>query len=243
LAVLAGGTQLSAPAVSIQTDASEYTGTVTDVEYLNRRITLDRAWPECAAGLFEIGTPKRRASYSALSVHPTDQGCTLQLDGGADYFRSRITSVNEAAGEVVCSVKPSMGALPGLTHDFTATNDARTQSWRAQYLDNSTWHLTGAPVREADFGSTRALRIWEYGKGDTVRQCTQVSTERIGPGVFAIQANTGFSLTLPGARMEVSTNQADWRNLPVKKGPTGCTARIEAADLSAQDTIYVRITE
>ncbi|NQT87270.1 hypothetical protein HQ560_10930 [bacterium] len=241
LAVLAGGTQLRGPEIAIQTDVREHTGAVTAADYHRRSITIDRKWPGCAAGLSEIGTPKRLTSATVLSVQPADGGSALRLDGGADYLRSSIESVDEKTGEVMCAIKPSLGALRGLVHDFTASNDEGSRFWRAQYLGKKTWCLTGAPVRKADFGAAQALRVWEYGKGDTVRQSTYVSLQRVAPNVYALRANVGLVLTLPGAGMQIRADGADWRSLPVKVEGQRCTAQIKAADLQESGAATLRL--
>lgn len=212
LATLAGGTLLAAPKVRLEVAQSQLTGNVTAVDYLKKRITIDARWPGSVAGdLFEIGGDDRTTSYTSRLVEPTADACVLTVTQGADYLRSSLTDVDAPGGIVTGRAKPSLGAMPGLVRNFTASNDQRTKFWRADYIDNKQWRLTGAAVSEADFAPSQALRIWEYGVGDGVRMSTRASLRRVEPGVFEVAANVEVAVSLEAALIEVSSDRRQWR--------------------------------
>ena len=57
--------------------------------------------------------------------------------------------------------------------------------------DDGKFRLMGAPVKKDSFGKANALRLWEYGVGDTVRQSTFASVRRIGPAEGAAEGAVG----------------------------------------------------
>jgi len=211
LASLTGGTLLKAPGIEVQAAAREYTGKVTAADYLKKQMTIDAAWPgACPGGVFEIGTPSRTTSYTLASAKPGDKSTVLTVTEGADYYRSPIMSVDEKEGVVETVIAPVLGKMAGLDKDFTVSNDARTKFWRAEMMDRvpgeltrTQFKVTGAPVTQADFAPENALRLWEYGVGDSVRHSTFVNVRRLPAGGAAgtryeVMGNVDATITLQG---------------------------------------------
>jgi hypothetical protein len=204
-ATLAGGTRLEGPGgLRLIVAQRERTGKVVKVDYFGRTLWLDRAWPATAAQPFEVGVPGRMTTYTARKVEADGPGAKLALDGGADFYRAQVEAVDAAQGVVTCALGITMTLRPGIDKQWVASNDDQTQFWRAEYLDNRQFKLTGAPVKQDSFGKANALRLWEYGVGDTARQSSFASVRRIDVPDAATQweltADMAVEVTLPGGR-------------------------------------------
>jgi hypothetical protein len=207
IASLTGGTLLQTGDVTITAEQREYAGTITKADYLKKEITIDALWPQaCSGSVFEIRAPGRTTSYTAVAAKKSWKGARITLHRGADYYRSQVTSVDAATGTVTTAVKHPLGARPGLDKGFTASNDDRTKFWRTNMIDGQTFRLTGAPVTKADFGKAGALRLWEYGAGDTVRLTTFAHLRRLDAGDqggklrWELTANVPVTVTLAGRK-------------------------------------------
>jgi len=208
-AALTGGTLLKGPDIEIKVARREYTGKITAVDYLEKTMKIDAAWPEvCGGGVFEIIAPRRTTAYTSASVKPAGRDSVITVTHGADYYRSRVRDVDPKTGKVTCQVNTALRKLAGLTHDFVASNDARTKFWRAEVAAGSEFILTGAPVSLADFAPQNALRLWEYGVGDAVRMSTFAAVRRVEPGVYEIAGNADLEVMLPGGIRKALTAAA-----------------------------------
>jgi hypothetical protein len=205
-ATLAGGTTLGGPGVSISVASRERRAKITEVNYLDRSVRIDQPWPRLLLDgqTAEVGSAKRRTTYTIKAVSPDGAGAVVSLDKGMDYCASRVKGVDEEKGEVLCGLALPMddGAVfPGLSDDVVVSNADATRCWRGQYLggtreDGYRFKLEGV-VRQADFGGGK-LRVWEIGVGDEVRVPTHVSLRRAGEGRYELTADTALRLTLPG---------------------------------------------
>jgi len=207
---LVGGTLLDAPGVRIETTERERRAEVAEVDYFGKTIRVDARWPASRRpSLLEIGALPENdpgaytTGYTAEAIEPDGSGTTIRLVRGADLFRSRITGVDTAAGEVTCAL-----GLPtpvtGVRHGLVASNEALTKFWRVASVEGTTFELTGPPVEPQDFGEQSALRLWEYGVGDRVRQSTSVSLRRVAPNQYEIEANVAAKVWLPARRLTLS---------------------------------------
>ena len=240
-ASLAGGRLLKAPEVELQTAEREYTGKVLQADYAKKQIRIDQPWPAaCGGGIFEIGTPARMTSYTSAAVQEEGSGSAISMTRGADYFRSQLQEVDEQTGVVQTQLKPSLGRMPGLDKDFTASNEARTRFWRADILDGGAFQLKGAAVNKNDFAPDGALRLWEYGEGDSVRQSTFAHLRRTGEKTYALQANVDLSVALQGAALEISPDGKDWQPLTSKQEGGKVSAAISAAQLGKAGRVFIR---
>ena len=152
------------------------------------------------------------ATYTATRVVPDAEGTTITVSEGADYYRSQVVSLDEAAGRIKCALGFPHVPVPGLDRDWVASNDEMNAFWRATVLDNGTFELgpieaagVPRPVSAGAFGKTRRLRLWEYGPGDTVRQSTGAGLRRIGVGVFELRADVDVEVTLPDGQIHEVT--------------------------------------
>ena len=174
-------------------------------DYLTKRLWIDQAWPaRGASAAFEIGVPGHQTTYTAVSVQPADGGSVLTLDRGADYFRSQIAEIDTAEGVVTTTLRPLVEQIDHDRDGWIASDDEQKTFWRAKYLDNRRFQLTGAPVSQAAFGKANVLRLWECGVGDRVRQSTSVSVRRVTDGVFELNTDVAVSVSLRGSKLEVS---------------------------------------
>ena len=237
-AALTGGTLLLAGDLAIETPQREYTGVIEQADYLNKTMVIRGTWPASAAGrVFEVMAPGRTTSYTSVGIKDLGDGrSAIALKDGADYFRGVIEALDPAAGTVKCNLEPTMGALRGLSQGFTVSNEERTKFWRGDYVGNYTWRLTGAPVSAADFQPANALRAWEYGVGDQVRQSVFVGVRRVADGLYEVSADTDVAVRLPGGALEVSSDRQAWRAVGTRDGKV----RLAAARF-AEGPVYLRV--
>lgn len=224
-ATLVGGTLLEAPGrpaeasahegVKLAVAQRERTGRVVKVDYRTKTLWIDQKWPAVATGPFEVGVPGRMTTYTAVKVEPDGARSRVTVDNGADFYRAQVEGVDTKKGIVTCALGITMTLRPGIDKHWVASNDDQTQFWRADYLDNRQFQLTGAPVKKHSFGKANALRLWEYGVGDTVRQSTFASVRRIAlaedaaaPASWELTADVAVEVTLPGGR-SVRVAEAD----------------------------------
>lgn len=217
-ATLTGGTLLEGPGVKLVVGKRERTGKVVSVDYPSRTFLIDALWPaRDGANVFEIGLPGHMTTYTARRVAPAAAGTAITVSEGADYYRSQVISVDAAAGTVNCALDFPHTPLPGLDKNWIASDDEMKAFWRATVLEDGAFKLVPiavagvpVPVSAAAFGKTRRLRLWEYGPGDTVRQSTSVSLQRLGDGVFELRADVDVKVTLPdGTVHEVTAKELD----------------------------------
>ena len=83
---------------------------------------------------------------------------------------------------------------------WAASNDQMTKSWRADLMSKTLILLHGPAIAEKDFAPSGALRLWEYGVSDTVRQSTFVSLRRVAPGVYDVQGDVPVEVTFAGGQ-------------------------------------------
>ncbi|MCY3019048.1 MAG: hypothetical protein NTW87_08470 [Planctomycetota bacterium] len=236
LASITGGTRLATPDVVLQPASVERTGKVVTADPNAKTIGLDSAWPTglLAARTFEIGQPGHWTTYTISDVKTAQTGCSLIVEGGADYYRSRVVELDAASGTVQCAINlPGKG--PGLDKGWVASNEGRTKFWRAEYLGGSRddarygFKLTGAAVSREDFGPDGALCLWEYGVGDTVRQSTYASLRRVESNVFQLEADVDVSVSLKAAAVEISTDRKAWSPLRAEKDGEWLAAKLRLA--------------
>lgn len=242
-AALTGGTLLAAPGVELRMTRSEYTGKVTAVDYLRRTMRIDEAWPAvCVGQVFEIGTPERMTSYTLEAVQPEGQGTVLKVTRGADYLRSPVLKVEPDTGKVTCQLQPSLGPMPGLDRNFVASNDACTKFWRADVLPERQLVLRGAPVAMDDFAPAGAIRLWEYGTGDSVRLSTFASLRRVGAGVYELHTNADVTIALAADFITVGhALEGPWREVLAERRGTLRQVQVSTAELSPEGRLFLRV--
>lgn len=197
-ASLTGGTLLQSHDLTLRVAAAQRTATVVKVDYPNRLIWIDAPWPAASSHQpFEIGNPQRRTAYTASAVRPVGSGSMLTLIDGAAVYRSPITQVlpeKQRVDALLTSV-----AFEGGLAGYTVTNDDLTRTWKLKAVNGNDFTLDG-PVAAEHFQPTNALRMWEYGVGDTLNQSTFVSLQRQPDGTYKVQGNIDCTLTLPGGK-------------------------------------------
>jgi hypothetical protein len=165
---------------------------------------IDQAWPaRRTSAAFETGVPGHQTTYTAVSVQPADGGSLLTLDRGADYFRSQIAEIDTAEGTVTTTLRPLVEHIDHDRDGWLASDDEQKTFWRARYLGNRRFQLTGPAVTQGAFGSADVLRLWECGVGDRVRQSTSVSVRRLPDGALELNADVAVSVGLRGRRLDI----------------------------------------
>jgi hypothetical protein len=209
-ATLVGGTLLEGPDIRLEPTHAERTAKVLEVDYFGRWIRIDDTWPASREEqLLEIGALPENAptayttGYTAETVEPQASGTRIRFVRGADLYRSRIESVDESSGSVTCALGVPTPVL-GVTQGFVASNEALTKFWRVESVDGKRFHLVGDPVRQKDFAPHGALRLWEYGVGDRVRQSTSVSLRRMERNVFEVETDVAVRIALPAQTVKIT---------------------------------------
>jgi hypothetical protein len=232
--VLVGGKLLETPTLRVAAAEPKYRATVTRVDCLQRRQTIDRAWPGRAPtegwsqpSVIEIGLAAADdlTTYTAAKIESGRQQSLITLDRGADYYRSTIERFNPD-GTVFCTLKPLVEYVSGNRQGWVAWDDAMTRFWRAEYLGNQTFRLAGDPADAGAFGRPPVLRLWEYGVGDTVRRSTSVCLRETGDGLFELEADVDVTLSLKTAGVEVLQDGKTWHALPGQRRGEWIACRI-----------------
>ncbi|MFQ5807988.1 MAG: hypothetical protein ACE5JM_00085 [Armatimonadota bacterium] len=248
-AVLTGGRLLESRDVKIEVQDLSYGGKVTEVDYINRRVTIDGRVPgrRFVGRFFEVGGDFHKTSYQVSDVAPANGRTMLTLRKGIEIMRSHVKSSDPAAGTVKTQV--AMLRFRGRDRDLTASNESLTRFWRAQYVggnrhEGHDFLLTGAPVTERDFAEGSVLRIWEFGVGDSFRIRTGVSLRRVSReaahDVYEVMATSPFTITLAGQGMSVSRDKTEWRGLEATADDGAVRAEI-GEDLIDAGVLYIRV--
>jgi hypothetical protein len=257
LATLNGGTLLESPSVTLKPAARERKALITSVDYMDRTMKLDGAWGEpdlLANRVFEVGRPGRMTTYTVNKVSADRKATAVTVTGGADFYLSRIKSVDEEKRQVVCllampgTTKEFTDPLPGIDKHWMASNDEITKFWRADALKPDinkpgefVFQLDG-PVTEADFGKTQGFRLWEYGTGDTARMSTIAGLRRIGAGLYELTADCDVTVGLKGSAIESSVDQNTWKPLKGKMSDGKFEAQVAGTDLLAgKGCLFLRV--
>ena len=219
-------------------------------------IHVDGAWPATRRErLIEIGAVAGGGrggyvtGYTATAIEPVAGQAAITLLRGADYYLSRVKSVDAPKGVVVCrmSVPCSAGNLTGMDRGFVASNHALTKFWRADVLpgDRPTqsypFRLRGAPVREEDFAPEMTLHLWEFGAGDAARMSTFVSLRRTGDGVYELEGDVPCSVALRGKAMEVSSDGKAFRDARTTRRGALAVLDIGGGRLGATGRLWLRV--
>lgn len=241
-ATLAGGTRLTAPGMELTAALGERTGRITRVDYLKKTLWIDQPWPaRLDGGLIEAGIRGHRTAYMVRTVKPEGKTAAITVQNGADYFRSRVVEVDVETGIVKTGMEPLLKTFPDNSSGWMASDDESRTFWRAEYLGNCRFKLTGAPVSKEALGKAGVLRLWEYGPGDDIRQATFVSLRRLEPGLFELTGDIDVTVALPAKSMEISTDAQTWK--PAKTMVSGDLLKltVSAEQLSEQGRVLLRI--
>ncbi len=215
-ATLVGGTQLVADGLTIKLAVAQRVGQVHEVNYRTKTMTLEGVWPMFAANrTFEIGTADHWTTYTATAAQARKSGSQVTVRGGADFYLSRVVGVDAEKRIVSCALSLAQEEgrpAPGIDKHWVASDENATRFWRADYLggDRSLGRFDfqlDKAVSPEDFGENGALRLWEYGVGDTVRQNTIVNLRRLDDGSYELTADADVTLTLNGKQHQITLDQ------------------------------------
>lgn len=236
LVAMGGGRLLETPILKIATDRQSFVGRILAVNYRKKQITINRVWPQSAVGaVFTIRAPGRKTSYTIRAVKTADFGSVITVTQGADYYRSMIEK--QEGNTLTCRLNAPMGMKPGLTRGLTAFNDAMTKHWHVDYMDNGQWRFDGPAPAKEDFAQTNALKLWEYGPGDTVELTGHVSLQRIAAGAYRITGNTPCVVSLKTNKLQISMDNQHWQPAPVSSQGGWASVSLKLA----QSATFLRI--
>ena len=124
--------------------------------------------------------------------------------------------------------------------NIAASNEQQTKFWRADSI-GAGFLLKGGPVQESDFAPSGALRLWEYGVGDTVRHSTYASLRRMEDSAYELNADADLTLALKGGKMEISADGTTYQPLKTTANDGWIEARIAAAALGEAGVAYLKV--
>jgi hypothetical protein len=131
-------------------------------------------------------------------------------------------------------------------HDQVLVNEDGSRRWQSTLPgDTCLLSIPGRTLGPADFpdsdGNGRAqVRFYDFGQGDTVSLQARVALRRTISGVFAVTANTPFTLTLAGRTVESSPDGRMWATMNSSKA--GGTVSVTVTDdILATGRIHLRI--
>jgi hypothetical protein len=183
--------------------------------------------------VFEVGLPGRWTAFTAAAV----DGATFKLNETAAMYRAPVGRIDPQEKTVNLTLSPMLEN--GFKEDLVVSNDQMTKFWHISKAENG-WAVAEGNMTEADFAPSNALRMWEYGVGDTVRMVTYVGLNRTAPGVFELHADTAVSLALKGRQVEISEDGKAWQ--PAKGAAQGewFQAQVDPSTLPA-GTLFLRV--
>ncbi len=209
-ATLHGGTCLSTPTLRVSATQRTYRSKIRAVDYMKKQITLDTSWPEAVTdNIVRLSVPGRETSYTIKGNKKQRGTSVITLDQGAQFYRAQIESIDGQT--ITCRLTVPLGRKKGLDSGFTAVNDQHTQYWHADYAGGSSWRLSGAPVKPADFAADHSLTVYEYGPGDVVETETSVSVTRKPNGTFIISCDTPCTVAFRTQQLQISHDRKTWQ--------------------------------
>ena len=249
---LVGGTQLRLPEAALQLSVRERSAKIVAVDYREHRMEIDQAWPAgtfLKKSSFEVGAPGRMTTYEIASVGA--DGRSIQVQGSADLFLSRIASIDTEKREVGCTLgMPFLAGAPcpGRNRDLVASNEAGTKFWRAEYLGRpkddtdakSYFFRLDGPVTPDDFGKD-GFRLWEFGVGDVVRQSAFAGLRRVGERVYEVTANMDVTVALKTDGIEIMAAGKGWAPARTAKAGDKLAVKITLADLGETGSVRLRV--
>jgi len=250
--VLAGGTAVRTPLVTLAAERAERAGKVIEVDYDQKRLVLQTAWPEAALlkqRVFEIGVPGHMTTYTVREAALQGDNTELLLTEGADFYLSRVRDLDAEKRIVYCPIGLAQNdkqPCPGIDKHWVATNESRSRVWRAEYLglDEArnlfAFRLDGE-VQAKDFGASSSVHLWSYGVGDAVRMGTFVNLRRTQPGLFAVEADTPFTIALKGSAAEWSADGQVWARVAGEAKDGSVTVRVSSEMLGASGRLSLRV--
>lgn len=255
-ATLTGGTLLSAPGIAIEVDVPRYEGVVKEVDYLDRKVTVEGTTPARLAGhYFEIGNPLHKTSYETSEIEAKGDETVITMRKGLEIMRTRVRDADPETGKVI-------GAIAMLRHrgrdaGLVASDDALTRFWRVAYSGGNRhagheFTLTpmdpeaeGPAFTEQDFPPGAGLRIWEFGVGDTIGIQTGVSLRRMeaedGASIYGVFATSPCKLTLHGTGAWWRADGKTWQRLGAAAQAGKVSILITEAELSAKGRLRLKI--
>lgn len=249
-ATLTGGTFLQTPDVILAPAMRERMGKVTKVDYLSKTMWVEGEWrTTVTTSPFEVGTGNHWTTYTPVSTKTDGNQTRITVEGGADYYLSRVGGIDSTNNTVYCGLGLPLlegGVCPGIDKHWVASNASLTKFWRATYLGGDRavgrygFKLDGSSVQDSDFGETKGFRLWEYGVGDNVRQSTFVNLRRIEPGVFELSFNIPCHVGLRASDVELSTDGRNFRRMKGRSEEGLLIVEITEKELGTDGKLWLR---
>lgn len=207
---LVDGAAYGSPDFQMTTDASSTSGPIERIDYLARTIWISSDLPaELWVGQHvEIGNALHKTSYGVLSARRDGLGLVLTLDAPLDLSYATVTAVDAHSAVVTTDIGPAdLELYPGGNAGLTLTDDGMMSAWKIsrvlgpQPAGGFAYALEGS-IDPSRLRIGSMVRVWELGRGDTVRLPGFVQLLRIdaGPhaGEYKLTANVGVTIRAKG---------------------------------------------
>lgn len=214
---LVEGTSVQTPLVKAAVTTPAQQATIASVDYPARQIVLDQPLPATvlAGQQCEIGNPDHRTSFTIVDARRDGGRTILTLDKPADLSYAQVRQVDPTKRQVTANIGPAT-LLPGMDAGLTLTNGDVTRAWKCRVLgrqqDGGFLYQLESDVAADDLPVGGALRLWEYGAGDTVRIPTHVYLRRLDdqPGAYELRADAPVEIRVgAGASRRVSLEELE----------------------------------
>jgi len=263
-ATLAGGRLLTAPGLALEVKDVQYGGRIADVDYLNRKVTLDARVPgvRFAGAFFEAGGEFHKSSHEVSGVQQVAGRSVLALRKGIEIMRSRIVRFDPQTG--VLRTRIAMLRARGNDRDLTASNEACTKFWKLESTGQGNRHegwefrlvpreeysavaepsaqpaRLRQPIPASDIEAGQVLRVWEFGVGDRFSIRTGATLRRVDRDVYEVYATSPLCLTLAARSLAVSRDGKNWQDLAISRAGDRVRAEIGESLIDA-GALLVRV--
>ena len=239
LATLHHGRCLRSPEINIEVAQPAYGGTVSEIDYIERRVVVNGSAPAYLAGhFFEAGGDYHRTSCQVSRIEPAARkGTAMWLRKGLEIMRTRVRDVDPDTATVLGAV--AMIRVRGRDRGLVASTDDLKRFWRVEYAGGNRHsghvfklsHLDpgakGPAFAREDFPPGSGLSVWEFGVGDRMLIRTGVSLRRLGKeDVYGVYTTVPFQVSMPGRGFQISTDRKAWTDVRVKQDGARAVAAI-----------------
>ncbi len=199
LASMVEGTELVAPEGTLKMDRSKWTGTVSRVDYWERKVWISGDWTNAklVGEQVEFGNDRHRTSYCVESVVQDGNQTVLVLDKAIDLSYAHVISSDPERKLVTVNIGP-VRLDPGMVDGLSCTNADNNRQWKCSIKGgdsgNYTYRLEGTFTAQ-DFPVGGIFRLWEFGNGDTVRLAARATVRRTADGKMQVESNGNATWT------------------------------------------------
>ncbi|WNO11647.1 hypothetical protein [Teredinibacter sp. KSP-S5-2] len=230
---LVGGKQFKAGDIVVQPDSDMYQATVTAVDYVTKKVTLNTPFPAklLQGENLHFYNEGHHSSYKLIDTAAN----TITVENSPVVGKINISAI---AGDGMLTRDSTylLADYGNRNRGFTAATEDHAKSTVMLHYDQiPAGSISMADLTDVDGDGYTSLLIYDFGPTDTAEILTHVGIKRTGTGTYDIDANVGFTLTLPLTNITSANFKAPGAqavNLPISPGTGTITISITAAQLN-----------